>query len=147
MLILHKPYKEDAMYEELRRRGYKSMSEMNGQELLLLAKIVALIERVFGIHLTANDVSIKEIKCKKCGGIRYCIHYHSMISGVKHPDLDVHVDDIIEICTKCGDKEKYIDPDGGVYETNPELRIKNCPYCDRDILNDGNLKVFNRTSC
>lgn len=134
---------EDALCRELREKGYKSMSEMTKNEEELLEKVVNLIEREFHIRFTAKDLSIKKIICDQCGEEAFCIHIHNIVSGSRHPDFKVDVDDFIEICTSCGIKHRMYDE---TYETNPDLRIRNCPFCNRQPA-DADLKIFNKTCC
>jgi len=130
------------MCNELRKLGYKPMSEMTKAEEKFLEKVIAMIDKEFHIRLMAKDLSVKKIICKQCGGEAFCIHIHSMINGRRHPELLVDVDDFIEICADCGTKKHGYDE---TYETNSDLRMTNCPYCGRDI-DQGDLKIFNRTS-
>lgn len=133
---------EDDLFYELKKIGYKSMSEMTEKEEEFLEEIVNLIEKEFHVRFTAKDLSIKKIVCNQCGGEAFCIHIHNQVNGNRHPDLKVDVDDFIEICTSCGIKHRLYDE---TYETNPDLRIKGCPFCNRQP-QDADLKVFNRTS-
>lgn len=133
---------DDDLCKELRMAGYKPMSEMTQVEEKFFEKVIAIIYKEFHIYFTAKDLSIKRIICKQCGGEAFCVHIHSTINGRRHPGLLVDVDDFIEICTDCGTRSHGYDE---TYETNPELRTTNCPYCGRNI-DQGDLKVFNRTS-
>lgn len=133
---------DDEVCRELRRAGYKSMSEMTEEETSLFEKAVAAIDKEFHVRFTARDLSVKKMMCQECGGELLCIHFRSEVKGRRHPDIMVDVDDFVEICLDCGIKRRSYDE---TYRTSPELRMQNCPYCNRGI-DQGDLKVFNKTS-